>query len=51
VIHTRVKEIQDVLQNLPLQDFDWHPPINFVADIELTTEGTLADVKKFKEAA
>jgi hypothetical protein len=41
-------EIRDVFQNLPLQRFDWNPPIDFVVDAEIALEGTLADVKKVK---
>jgi hypothetical protein len=47
-IEQRAREVRDVLQNLPLDQFDWHPPIQFVADVEIATEGTLADVKKVK---
>jgi DNA polymerase I-like protein with 3'-5' exonuclease and polymerase domains len=47
-ITERATEVRDVLQNLPLKQFDWNPGIRFVADAEIALEGTLADVKKVK---
>lgn len=38
--------IRDVMQNLPLEKFDWHPPLDFPVDIELGASN-LADVQKF----
>lgn len=45
-IEQQAREIKQVLENLPLEQFGWSPPIRFVADAEIATEGTLADVKK-----
>ena len=42
------RDVRDVMQNLPLDRFDWTPQINFTVDAEIATEGTLADVKKVK---
>ena len=38
--------IRDVMQNLPLDKFDWTPQLDFPVDIELG-ERNLADVQKF----
>ncbi len=38
--------IRDVMQNLPLDKFDWKPQLDFPVDIELG-ERNLADVQKF----
>jgi hypothetical protein len=43
----QVIEIIQVMENLPVQQFDWHPQITFKADPEVALEGTLADVKKW----
>jgi DNA polymerase-1 len=45
-VEDQLREIRDVLQNLPLHEFDWEPEISFVADAEIALEGSLADVKK-----
>jgi len=48
VIETRVREVQEVMENLPLPRLGWTPPIQFRVDPEIAFEGTLADVKKVK---
>lgn len=37
---------KETLENLPVEQFGWHPQITFRADPEYTDHGTLADVKK-----
>jgi DNA polymerase I-like protein with 3'-5' exonuclease and polymerase domains len=45
-IMEQAREVKAVLENLPLAQFGWSPPVKFVADAEIAKEGSLADVKK-----
>ena len=44
----QAREIKAVMENLPLGDFDWHPPVRFLVDAEVALEGSLADVQELK---
>ena len=43
-----IKEVREVMENLPLDRFDWHPAVGFKVDAEVALSGTLADVVKVK---
>jgi hypothetical protein len=47
-IEQSVKEVREVMENLPLDRFDWSTAVGFKVDAEVALSGTLADVVKVK---
>ena len=46
-VETVLPQVMEIMSNLPLHQLDWHPPLKFTVDCEISNQN-LAEVAKWK---